>query len=234
VAAGAGCADDFSYLQNIWDEQDGRENPLKKILSCQSWPSCCGLLQDIQVYPAISDGMPEIITFLKLLLNGIRIVYEPAAIGYGEAPLNWAHARAQRERWLRGTRDASQQFIKHLIFKGMKRRNLAMLDGALQAIFPSYSTLSILSLIVLVVHVQINYLIKPIFLWPHISAWAVVVGTLVIYPMIGLALERAPLKAYLVILSGPYYILWRTWLAFISRFGGRQITWIRTEHGQSQ
>ncbi|OGO26633.1 MAG: hypothetical protein A2W33_06855 [Chloroflexi bacterium RBG_16_52_11] len=171
---------------------------------------------------------------LKLLLNGIRIVYEPAAIGYGEAPLNWAHARAQRERWLRGTRDASQQFIKHLIFKGMKRRNLAMLDGALQAIFPSYSTLSILSLIVLVVHVQINYLIKPIFLWPHISAWAVVVGTLVIYPMIGLALERAPLKAYLVILSGPYYILWRTWLAFISRFGGRQITWIRTEHGQSQ
>src|ERR687891_621656 len=51
----------------------------------------------------------------KLLLNDIRIAYEPAAIGYGEAPLPWDRARAQRARWLRGTHDTSQQYVKHLI-----------------------------------------------------------------------------------------------------------------------
>lgn len=167
----------------------------------------------------------------KLLLNGIRIVYEPAAIGYGEAPVTWSRARAQRARWLRGTRDASQQFVKRLVVQAMKRRNLAMLDGALQASLPSYSTLSILVLIVLAVHVAIDYFIKSIFLWPLIGAWAATLLTLMIYPMVGLALERAPVRAYIAILLGPYFIFWRTWLAFISRFGRKQVTWIRTEHG---
>src|SRR5918996_5490547 len=72
----------------------------------------------------------------KLLLNDIRIAYEPAAIGYGEAPLPWDRARAQRARWLRGTHDTSQQYVKHLIVEGMKRHNMAMLDGAIQASFP--------------------------------------------------------------------------------------------------
>jgi cellulose synthase/poly-beta-1,6-N-acetylglucosamine synthase-like glycosyltransferase len=168
----------------------------------------------------------------KLLLNGMRIAYEPAAIGCGEAPITWFQAQAQRARWLRGTRDTSQQYAKHLIVKGLKRRNLAMRDGALQASFPSYSTLSFLSLILLMIQVLINYFIKQIFPWPLIGAWTIMVVALFIYPLVGLALERAPGRAYLAILSGPYFILWRTWLAFISRFGRKQVTWVRTEHGK--
>jgi len=168
----------------------------------------------------------------KLLLNVIRIAYEPAAMGYGEAPITWSRARAQRARWLRGTRDSSQQFVKGLLVEGMKRRNLAMLDGALQASFPSYSTLSLMSLILLMIQVMINYFIKHIFPWPLIGAWAAMVVTLLIYPLFGLALERAPVRAYIAILLGPYFILWRTWLAFISRFRRKQVTWIRTEHGK--
>jgi cellulose synthase/poly-beta-1,6-N-acetylglucosamine synthase-like glycosyltransferase len=168
----------------------------------------------------------------QLLLKGIRIVYEPAAIGYGEAPLTWARARAQRVRWLRGTLDTSQQYVKHLIVEGMKRRNLAMLDGALQASFPSYSTLSLLFLIGVAIQVPIAYFTEEIFLWPQIGAWAAMVVMLLLYPLVGLALERAPVRAYVAILLGPYFILWRTWLALISRLGRKQVTWIRTEHGE--
>ena len=166
-----------------------------------------------------------------MLLNGIRIAYEPAAIGYGEAPITWSRARAQRARWLRGTRDASQQFVKRLLVQGMKRRDLAMLDGALQASLPSYSTMSILVLIVLAIHVPIDYFVESNFPWPLLGAWAAMLLTLLIYPMVGLAMERAPIRAYIAILLGPYFIFWRTWLAFISRFGRKQVTWIRTEHG---
>ncbi|MEW6404221.1 MAG: glycosyltransferase family 2 protein, partial [Chloroflexota bacterium] len=168
----------------------------------------------------------------QLLLKDIRIVYEPCAIGYGEAPPTWTRARAQRARWLRGTYDASQQFVRHLIIEGVKRRNLAMLDAALQASLPSYSTLSLLVLSVFAIQVSIDYFIESIFLGPLTGAWAAMVAILLIYPLVGLALERAPAKAYIVILLGPYFILWRTWLAMVSRFGGKQVTWIRTEHGQ--
>lgn len=171
---------------------------------------------------------------LRLLLKGVRIVYEPAAKGYGEAPLTWARARVQRARWLRGTHDTSQQYLKRLIVEGMKRRNLAMLDGALQASFPSYSTLSFLGLIVLAIEIPIDYYSESIILWPQTGAWAAIVVTLFAYPLVGLALERAPIRAYIAILLGPYFIVWRTWLALISRFGKKQITWIRTEHGSSE
>lgn len=168
----------------------------------------------------------------KLLLHGTRIVYEPAAMGFGEAPLTWIQAQAQRARWLRGTRDASQQHVKLLFLEGLQRRNLALLDGALQASLPSYSTLSLLSLIVLGIQVAIDFFIMPVFPRPLLVAWATVVAALLVYPLFGLALERAPVRAYIAILLGPYFIVWRTWLAFISRFGRKQITWIRTEHGK--
>jgi hypothetical protein len=106
----------------------------------------------------------------------------------------------------------------------MKRRNFAMLDGVLQASFPSDSTLSLLGLIVLAIQVPIDYFIESIFLWPLIGAWAAMVVTLLIYPLVGLALERAPVRAYIAILMGPYFILWRTWLALISRFRGKEVT----------
>lgn len=168
----------------------------------------------------------------KLLLSNIRIAYEPAAKGYGEAPITWDLARAQRARWLRGTHDSSKQYVKPLFVDGIKKRNLAMLDGAVQARFPSYSTLSLLSLVLLTIHVAINYFVKQIFPPPLIGAWVATVAVLLIYPWVGLALERAPVRAYVAILIGPYFILWRTWLALISRFGRNQVTWIRTEHGK--
>jgi hypothetical protein len=107
-----------------------------------------------------------------------------------------------------------------------------MLDGALQASLPSYSTLSLLSLSLLVIQIPISYFLDHSFLWPLIAAWAALVITLLIYPLVGLALERAPIRAYIAILFGPYFIFWRTWLALISRFGRKQVTWVRTEHGK--
>lgn len=170
----------------------------------------------------------------RLLLEGVKIAYEPAAIGYGEAPCTWAQARAQRARWLRGTRDASQQFARRLLIEAMKQRDAALLDGALQAYLPSYSTLTMISTLSLLIQVLVNWQIGPIFPWGLVGAWAAVVGALFVYPLIGLALENAPLKAYLAILSGPFFILWRTWLGLAARFGRKPVIWIRTAHGEQR
>ncbi|HEY9525700.1 MAG TPA: hypothetical protein VIR02_01385, partial [Anaerolineales bacterium] len=132
----------------------------------------------------------------------------------------------------RGTHDTSRQYLKQLLMEGINRRNAAMLDGAIQAILPSYSTLTLLALIVVAIQLAINYLVQPIFPGILLSVWGIMIVTLLIYPLVGLALERAPVRAYIAIFLGPYFILWRTWLALVSRFGRKQVTWIRTKHGE--
>ena len=171
------------------------------------------------------EGLTEDYAFRQqLLLEGIRIRYEPAAIGCGEAALNWEVARPQRERWLRGTRDARREYAGVLLREGLRRRDAALLDGALQAYLPSYSTLTVFTLMLWVVHEAFVLLGHPVFL----TAWQVLLVSLVAYPLWGLALERAPARAYFVILSGPLFILWRTWLALRARLGHHGGQWVRT------
>lgn len=168
----------------------------------------------------------------KLILNGINILYEPAAIGYGEAPTTWTQAQTQRARWLRGTRDTSKQFARELLVEGLKQRKLSIVDGALQTFFPSYSTLTLLSLFGLSAQIVMAMVVKTSDMRHLFVAWGTMVGVLLIYPIFGLILDHAPPRAYIAILLGPYFIFWRTWLAITSRFGRKQVTWIRTEHGK--
>jgi cellulose synthase/poly-beta-1,6-N-acetylglucosamine synthase-like glycosyltransferase len=166
-----------------------------------------------------------------LLLAGIKIKYEPFAKGYGEAPRTWAQARAQRARWLRGTRLASRQSAHRLLAEGIRHRDLALLDGALQAYLPSFSTLTVVGMGALVVQILLTWLVWPALPAALIYAWAAVCLALFAYPLVGLALEGAPPIAYLVILTGPLFVLWRTALAITSRYIRRRDVWVRTAHG---
>jgi hypothetical protein len=50
---------------------------------------------------------------------------------------------------------------------------------------------------VLLMHGLVNWQLGPVFAWYLIGAWVALVGTLFVYPLIGLALEHAPPRAYL-------------------------------------
>jgi cellulose synthase/poly-beta-1,6-N-acetylglucosamine synthase-like glycosyltransferase len=173
-----------------------------------------------------STGLTEDLEFrLRLLLEGVRVRYEPAAVGCGEAPASWTAARSQRARWLRGSFEAKRKYGWTLLRRGLQYRDLASLDGAAQCLLPVYSTLTLISVVVLIVHLALWSSSVPGLIY----SWAAVTFLLSLYPLLGLALEKAPIKAYLVILSGPMFILWRTWLSLVSRFGGKPLTWARTE-----
>jgi len=167
----------------------------------------------------------------KMLLEGIRIKYEPAAKGYGEAPVSLAWAGRQRSRWLRGTHDANQQFGPLLVREGIRRKDMAMIDGALLAYIPSYSTLTLAAVICLGIQFGIDLFVHPSFSPGLLVAWSVYTIVLFFYPYLGLALERAPYQAFLVILTGPAFIVWRSWLAFKSRYLDKRVVWTRTAHG---
>lgn len=171
------------------------------------------------------EGLTEDYAFRRrLLLEGIRIGYDPEAKAYGEAPQSWQQARHQRARWLRGAYDASRRNARELWNKGWKNRNFAMLDGTVQGFLPSYSSLALVAGAIWLFQLAFTSLVPTWLLW----AWTMTVVLLIVYPFLGLWLEKAPLKAHLVIMSGPIFILWRTWLSIRSRFGGKQVVWVRT------
>lgn len=179
------------------------------------------------------EGLTEDYQFRqRLLLKGIKIVYEPRCIGYGEAPLSWNQAQAQRARWLRGTHDSNKKYARRLLVEGIKNKDFSLLDGAFQAYLPSYSTLSMISALSLLIHVLAKLFLSPSMPWAIIFAWALLVSLLVIYPLFGLVLENAPARAYFAILSGPVYIVWRSWLAYVVRYKSKSVQWIRTAHGE--
>lgn len=166
----------------------------------------------------------------RLLLAGIRIIYEPSAKGYGEAALTWKQAQAQRARWLRGAKDANQQLIQELYVQALKRYEGALFDGWLQAFIPSYSTLTLVSVVLFAAQLIINWFIRPIFSLPLLIGWAILVILLTFYPLFGLVLERASWKAYVAVMMGPFFILWRTWLALTLRLRKKPVVWVRTDH----
>jgi cellulose synthase/poly-beta-1,6-N-acetylglucosamine synthase-like glycosyltransferase len=167
----------------------------------------------------------------RLLLAGVTIAYEPAAIGRGEAPRTWRQARPQRARWVRGAREASRLFARRLLAAGIRQRDGALLDGALQALLPSYSVLTAVCTTALAIHALVNRLVRPVFAPGVIAGWTASVAVLFLYPFVGLLLERAPLRAFVALLSGPLFVVWRTWLALAARIGAGHTGWIRTSHG---
>jgi len=174
------------------------------------------------------EGLTEDYGFRQqLLLKGLRIEYAPSAIGYGEAPPTWEAARLQRLRWLKGTVDSSRRNLRLLFKRGIVKRNTALLDGAVQSLLPSYSTLAFITLTA----VAIQLALPGGFSFALRVGWLTTLLLLFGYPFLGLLLERAPRRAYLAIGLGPFYVLWRTWLAVTTRFLRRPVQWIRTEHG---
>lgn len=186
---------------------------------------------DVMEQHGWGEGLTEDYAFRQtLLLHGIRISYTPDAKSYGQAPWTWQVAQQQRLRWLRGAQDASRASRAHLWWAGWHRRDPAILEAALQTVIPSYSTLTLVA--------GLGWLLHGLWLWRSPSAialallagWSIVLALLFLYPLIGLALEGAPLRAFAAILSGPIFILWRTWLGLKARLSRTQQRWVRTPH----
>lgn len=165
---------------------------------------------------------------LRLVLAGIRIAYEPCAVAYGEAPVSWADAARQRQRWLAGTFGSTRKNLKAALREVLVRRDLALLDSVAQMLLPSYSTLTVLAATVLTVQLGLQYMWRPIVPTGLLALWAASLGLLLLYPLIGLILDHAPLRAFLAILLGPLFVLWRTGLAVASRFLRPPKNWVRT------
>lgn len=154
----------------------------------------------------------------KLLLRGISIAYAPEAIGYGEAPPTWNEARTQRLRWMKGAKEVNKSFRRKLLWEGLKLKSPATIDAALEATFPTFSTVAAMAVV-----------FTTISLTPP---WFKFTGLIVAYPFFALLIAKAPPRAFLALLGGPLFLAWRAAAALRLRLFPSEIAWVRTPHGR--
>lgn len=111
----------------------------------------------------------------KLVLNGYKVGWAHEAVVYDEKPLTLKQSWRQRKRWMQGFADVASRFFTKLIKKGIKERNMVVLDCALYVIQPFAVLLIGLSAILTFVQAMsplniftINALV-PGFLWKVFS-----------------------------------------------------------------
>ncbi|MBI5564535.1 MAG: glycosyltransferase family 2 protein [Chloroflexi bacterium] len=161
---------------------------------------------------------------MYLLLQGQRVRYVPEAMSYGQAVAKWSDASKQRVRWYGGVFDLQKKFAGRLLRRGLQKRDLAVLDRAIELLLPSFSTLSVATIGLLLVQL----------LWPGLnlllSAWAMLVSALawVAFPVAGLIIDRSPAWTYKALLHAPIYILWRISQGLQATFKRGRVDWVRT------
>jgi len=161
-----------------------------------------------------------------LLLNSIRVAFVHNAISYGEIPTSLDAARRQRARWMQGRADVARRLTPMLLQSGLRKRSMAQLDGVIEQVMPSYSTLLTLWGAVALIGGSLDWLVDG-FAMP----WEWVLGLGVafpLYPLLGLLLAGAPRPLYRHLIFAPFYVVWRTairlWVGL--RRGPRG--WVRT------
>jgi cellulose synthase/poly-beta-1,6-N-acetylglucosamine synthase-like glycosyltransferase len=162
---------------------------------------------------------------LHLVTQGIRIVYTPDAVSYGQAAARWKDATPQRLRWYGGAFDLQRRYFPGL-WKLAWRGNWDALDKLLELGLPPFSLLALGAALLLLVQLGLAVLVT----WPLtltvVSALSLLMA--VLFPFFGLVLTDAPARSYHALLVGPFYILWRVGIGLWVRLRYRNLSWVRT------
>ena len=198
----------------------------------------CRLMGDAMVFDArvlrehgwLTDSLAEDREYgYELLLRGVRARYVPEARSYGQAAGTWKEAEPQRLRWYREVLAMQRQFAGRLVAGALRSRSLGLLDGALELLMPSYSFLVALSAANLALVVAFGLLLPSAGGLLGVTGSVCLLVAWLLYPVLGLLIDRAPGWAYRALLLGPTYLAWRLWISVLVRLRGDRIGWLRTQ-----
>lgn len=189
----------------------------------------CFSRQVLEEYPWSTFSLAEDMEYgIHLLRQGINIAYAPEARSYGQAAGGWKEAETQRVRWAGGLFDLRRRLGLTLLGEGLQQRRLALVDRGLELVLPPFSILAILSVALATLHALIPGLRQHRSLW---TSFLTVAGW-VAFPVVGLIIDRAPLRLFLAMVYGPFYVLWRIWIGVTAVLRGKGIQWVRTRRAE--
>lgn len=187
----------------------------------------CFARQVLERFPWTTVSLTEDAEYRALLLlNNIRVAFVHNAISYGEIPISLAAARQQRARWMQGRAEVTRRLTPMLLQSGLRKRSVAQLDGVVEQVMPSYSTLLTLWGAVALIGGSLDWLVDS-FAMPW--GWVLGLGvTLSLYPLLGLWLAEAPSPIYRHLIFAPFYVVWRTAIRLWVGLRRGPSGWVRT------
>lgn len=169
-------------------------NTLKKV----GWEATC-LVEDLEFT-------------INLVLNGIKVGWAHEAVVYDEKPITLAQSWNQRCRWMQGFADVNSRYFVKLFTKGIKEKNVALLDCALYTLQPYLIILGGLMILIPLLNVYLfdnDMFILTICLFPGFFK----VYGVIQFLLIPLSLFADNKLSYKLFLYYPAYLLYCiTWI----------------------
>jgi cellulose synthase/poly-beta-1,6-N-acetylglucosamine synthase-like glycosyltransferase len=182
-------------------------------------------------YPAFSV-VEDVELALFYLQQGIRVQFVPGAQVMGQMAVSAQAAGTQRARWEGGRLALLRRHCWPLLREGVRRRDAARLDGALDLLVPPFAILWAATVLP-ALGVAVWWLVAPHGVWP---ATAVLcggaLGAELLYVLVALRLIRAPAGVYWRLAAVPLFLAWKL-VVYVRMFqqarrGGAE-EWIRTD-----
>ncbi len=180
----------------------------QSVLARFGWPSA-GLAEDVEFH-------------LMLVEAGIRVEFAPEAVVRAEMPASLRGSRTQNMRWEAGRLAVVRRQALPLLARGVRERDIARCDAALEQIMPPLSVPFALAVVCLPLGIVIG---APV-VW--VTA-ATLLAALVTHILAGLMLARVPWRVYRALMHAPTYVAWKAGVYMKALLGRRDRGWVRTE-----
>jgi cellulose synthase/poly-beta-1,6-N-acetylglucosamine synthase-like glycosyltransferase len=162
-----------------------------------------------------------------LTLSDYMVVHEDSAIIYSQVANTLKEGKTQRVRWLRGRIDTLHRYWKQLLKKTLVKRKLIYLDAAIELLRPSHSILFFWSFMYLTL-CSIGWYYFSFDLWIFVGSTSIF-SSLVFIFILGLVVQRAPLKTWLSLGMVPIYLIWKFIVTIKGLLSLNDNKWIRTK-----
>jgi 1,2-diacylglycerol 3-beta-glucosyltransferase len=141
--------------------------------------------------------------------HNLNIGYVPNARVMAQMPTNANQAASQRERWEGGRYKLLRERALPLLIEGLRRRNIALCDIAVDLFIPPLAELGLLTVVFggLVSIGTHTHLLAHRWIWATIAFYDFL--GLIIYIIAGLGVADAPPSAYRALLKAPVYAIWK-------------------------
>jgi len=165
--------------------------------------------------------------FARLIEDGYRIGFAANAVVYQQESSSLKQATSQRLRWASGRFFVVKNLGMKLFLKGIRRRDLVMIDASLSLLFPNWSLQINLILLTLLASL---FLPVSSFKTTILGIGFVLLGIQALIVIAGMYLAGNPLSTLKAVLVAPVFLVWKFFIDLLCVTGlYRGKKWIRTE-----
>jgi 1,2-diacylglycerol 3-beta-glucosyltransferase len=184
----------------------------------------------VEQVPWSGESITEDIEYtLRLCRAGHRVTFLPQTAVWAQMPTTGAQAASQRKRWEGGRYRLMTQTAPALIREGLAKRNVRLIDRALEIVIPPFAEMFALPVLFGGICAALGWGLG----WQSAKlfslGWLLILLAQCIYLVGGMWTARVPAAMALVLLRAPFYIVWKFGLYAVMAVTRSSGGWKRTE-----